>query len=77
MKYYCHFPPSTTGFHKLCYIRPIKNNKLLRRFSLCDVKLESLDKLIHTKLYPELGWGHYFDKISWEVEVEQKMESLQ
>ena len=50
------------------YVDVVKNNQLLRRFSVCDVRREPVDALMRTKLYLELGWGHYYDDTRWDVE---------
>ena len=50
------------------YVDIVKNNRLLRRFSQCDFPQESPGDVIRTKLYLELGWGHFYDIRQWDVD---------
>lgn len=51
------------------YIDVIKNNRLLKRFSECDVEPTQLNGRIHSKLHLELGWGERKKSTPWQVKL--------
>jgi hypothetical protein len=47
----------------------VKNNRLLRRWSECDVPQAAPADLLHTKLFLEVGWGEKRKETAWEVSL--------
>lgn len=45
----------------------IKNNKLLRRYSECDVKQAAAGRNVRTKIFLEVGWGDKKKEVAWDV----------
>jgi hypothetical protein len=53
----------------LDYIDVVKNNRILKRFSECDVEPTQLNEKIRSKLHLELGWGERAKSTKWQVEL--------
>ncbi len=51
------------------YVDILKNNRLIKRVSECDVVPEEPGELIRTKLNLELGWGPRNQTYQWEAEL--------
>jgi hypothetical protein len=47
----------------------MKNNRLLRRYSECDLRPVKCGSTIRTKVHLELGWGERRKTTDWEVEL--------
>ncbi|MBM4030630.1 MAG: DUF3604 domain-containing protein [Planctomycetes bacterium] len=47
----------------------VKNNRLLRRFSECDVPQHPPSDPLRTKLFLEVGWGEKRKETAWEVSL--------
>ncbi|MBA4387423.1 MAG: hypothetical protein C0404_05540 [Verrucomicrobia bacterium] len=45
----------------------IKNNKLLRRYSECDVRQAAPGRLVRTKIFLEVGWGDKKHETAWDI----------
>lgn len=51
------------------YVDVLKNNRLIRRISECDLPAESSSpEVVRTKLYLELGWGPRNATFEWQAE---------
>ncbi len=56
------------GRASIDYVDIIKNNRLLKRFSSCDIPERPTGNMISTYLYLELGWGHRSREIDWSAD---------
>jgi len=50
------------------YVDILKNNRLLKRVSECDVEATPVGDTVRTKLYLELGWGPRSRTHQWQAE---------
>ncbi|HUT32905.1 MAG TPA: hypothetical protein VNE39_05455 [Planctomycetota bacterium] len=47
----------------------VKNNRLLRRWSECDVPQAAPSDPLHTKLFLEVGWGEKRKETAWDIRL--------
>jgi hypothetical protein len=51
------------------YVDIVKNNRLVKRFSITDIEPVKVTPDLHTLFYVELGWGERNKEVQWDASI--------